>query len=206
MKNKGLRTILLVFLLSAPALFYLFLQLFGDNHYQVPVLYDQGVKENIEGCFFSDKQHFVSEFNLYNHEGGMTDEAIFADKLTIVDFFSIPCRENSKLLSAMKNLETVFKDYPVQIVSISTDTAFYRDSSVSFDERLFLFGEKELVYRLARCSFVLPLKKEDFCEEATLVLVDDQKRIRGYYETADKEELERLTDEIKILLKYEYKE
>jgi hypothetical protein len=45
-----------------------------------------------------------------------------------------------------------------------------------------------------RCAFVLQ-------DPSTIVLVDDQKRIRGYYDGTDRDELDRLDDEISIILK-----
>ena len=65
-------------------------------------------------------------------------------------------------------------------------------------------GEKTKIYDLARKSFfVAELDKKvdnEIIHTENFVLVDKEKRIRGYYDGTNIEEMDRLLDDIKILL------
>ena len=72
----------------------------------------------------------------------------------------------------------------------------------------FLTGDKVQIYNLARKSYFLAAMEGDggpgdFIHSEKLVLIDKDKRIRGYYDGTDYESVNLLIDEI-ILLKYEY--
>ena len=70
---------------------------------------------------------------------------------------------------------------------------------------LFLTGDKKEIYRLARKSYFAAINegigdKNDFIHTENFVLVDTKKRIRGFYDGTNKEEVEKLIDDIEILL------
>src|SRR5690606_5000748 len=69
----------------------------------------------------------------------------------------------------------------------------------------FVTGDKKARYSLARCGIMLPVQggdggKGDFIHSEKLVLVDQNKRIRGYYDGTDREDVDRLIIETGILL------
>jgi hypothetical protein len=61
-------------------------------------------------------------------------------------------------------------------------------------QSLFLKGQADYLNELLSCALLLksPWK---------VVLIDDQRRIRGYYDPEDRDEMDRLIVELKILLK-----
>ena len=66
-------------------------------------------------------------------------------------------------------------------------------------------GEKKQIYDLARKSFLVAKKihnkqSHGMIHTENFVLVDKEKRIRGYYDGTNIEEMDRLLDDIKILL------
>ena len=66
-------------------------------------------------------------------------------------------------------------------------------------------GEKKQIYDLARKSFLVAKKihneqNHGMIHTENFVLVDKEKRIRGYYDGTNIEEMDRLLDDIKILL------
>ena len=74
----------------------------------------------------------------------------------------------------------------------------------------FLTGQKEALYSLARKSFFILKPAEaknlgdagsDFIHTNNFVLVDQKKRIRGYYDGTSEEEVTKLMRHIKQLLK-----
>lgn len=80
----------------------------------------------------------------------------------------------------------------------------YADSFKPASNRwLFLTGDTTSIYGLARQGFLVNALKQtddDFIYSDNLVLIDSEKRIRGYYKGANTNDINRLTDEIKVLI------
>jgi protein SCO1/2 len=114
----------------------------------------------------------------------------------------------------LKIVEQYFKnDGRVRINSFSVDPL--RDSVGQLKKYIsqfrlettrwdFLTGSKKEIYKLARNSFMVVATDgdggpDDFIHSDKLVLIDGQKRIRGYYDGTDKKEIDQLVDDIKKL-------
>jgi protein SCO1/2 len=75
---------------------------------------------------------------------------------------------------------------------------------------MFVTGDKKQIYSLARKAY-FAVKSEgtgdasDFIHTENFVLIDKEKRIRGFYDGTSEEDVERLIEEIEILLE-EYEE
>jgi protein SCO1/2 len=68
---------------------------------------------------------------------------------------------------------------------------------------LFLSGDTATIYNLARNGFLvnaLQRGKDDFIYSDKLILIDAEKRIRGYYNGTSAADLTKLNDEIKVLI------
>ncbi len=83
---------------------------------------------------------------------------------------------------------------------------------VNDDKWLFVTGEKKHLYEIARKSYLLNAEEgngdaEDFIHTQNFALIDKEKHIRGFYDGTDSLEINRLINEIKILMdEYAYKE
>jgi len=218
---KGLRLLqgllILMGVLLVPILIILFLKAFGTNNYEIPVLYETGVENPFGECDFQENvTHTIPDFTLTSHNGELINSGSMEGKLTIVDFFFTSCPSICPIMSSeMERVKNVFLETEdVQIFSISIDPE-YDTQEVLFDyaqrhdapknKWYFLTGEKEEIYNLARCGFILPTMHggdvpDDFVHSDKFVLVDDIGRIRGYYSGTNKEEVDRLIVETKILL------
>jgi len=69
----------------------------------------------------------------------------------------------------------------------------------------FLTGPPEETYQLAKCGFVLPTvdgmgNPDDFVHSDKFALIDEQGRIRGYYSGTNREDVDLLILETKVLL------
>jgi protein SCO1/2 len=69
-------------------------------------------------------------------------------------------------------------------------------------------GDKKEIYSLARKSYLAvklgkPSELYDMVHTENFVLVDSQKRVRGFYDGTNKEEIERLIADIQLLLQEE---
>ena len=66
-------------------------------------------------------------------------------------------------------------------------------------------GDKKQIYDLARKSYLaandVPYNKYDLVHTENFVLVDKERRIRGFYDGTDPEAIDQLLEDIKILKK-----
>jgi protein SCO1/2 len=103
------------------------------------------------------------------------------------------------------------KNKMVNFVSITVDPE--RDTApalkkyaLGFESRnkwMFLTGDTTAIYSLARKGFLVDALKagnDNFIYSDKLILIDAEKRIRGYYSGTSIPELTRLNDEIKVLI------
>lgn len=217
---KGLRILqgfVLVCILLIPVLIFMFLKGFGNNTYDLPVYFEKGVDNPFQTCPISDTtQHFIPEFSFVNQEGQMKGKADMLGKITVVDFFFTSCPSICPVMSKeMERVNDMFRDEPVvQILSISIDPEYdtpeilkeYADKhNAEAGKWDFLSGDKLATYELARCGFVIPTidgfgVPDDFVHSDKFILVDELGRIRGYYSGTNREDVDLLMLETKVLL------
>jgi protein SCO1 len=214
---RVIQVLVLVCILMVPVLIILFLRGFTSNAYEIPVLYENGVDDAYQECDFDPGvQHYIPEFSFTDHLGRNIGSEEMKGKFTIVDFFFTSCPSICPVMSLeMERVQDAFRnEEKVQIFSISIDPEFdttevlenYADKhSAQKDKWFFLTGNKEATYRLARCGFILPTidgkgEPEDFIHSDKFVLVDGSGRIRGYYSGTEREGVDQLILETKILL------
>ncbi|MDN3205698.1 SCO family protein [Algoriphagus sediminis] len=217
---KGLRLLqglVLVCILLIPVLIFTFLKSFGTNEYDLPVYFEKGVENPFQECPNSDTtQHYIPEFTFVNQEGNPTGSADMEGKITIVDFFFTSCPSICPVMSKeMERVNDMFREEEkVQILSISIDPTYdtpeilkeYADDhGAEAGKWDFLSGDKVQTYELARCGFVLPTidgmgVPDDFIHSDKFILVDELGRIRGYYSGTNREDVDLLMLETKVLL------
>lgn len=217
---KGLRLLQLMVLLCIlmiPILIILFLKGFSTNTYSIPILYENGVEDPYDECqYASTGQHVIPEFNFVDQDSLPRGKEGMEGKITIVDFFFTSCPSICPVMSTeMERVQDAFRDEPlVQIYSISIDPDYDSPEVLSQyaelhgarkDKWFFLTGPREQTYELARCGFVLPTidggkSPDDFIHSDKFVLVDEIGRIRGYYSGTNREGVDELILETKVLL------
>ncbi len=217
---RGIRILqgmVLVCILLVPILIFMFLRGFGTNEFELPVFFEKGVDNPFQECPITDTiQHYIPDFAFTNQEGNSVGKAQMEGKITIVDFFFTSCPSICPDMSReMERVNDMFRDEPrLQILSISIDPEYdsppilkeYADRHYAKAGKWdFLTGDKLETYRLARCGFVIPTLDgngvaEDFAHSDKFILVDELGRIRGYYSGTNREEVDLLMLEAKILL------
>lgn len=206
----------LLCILLVPILIFLFLKGFGSNSYDLPIFFEKGVDSPFQECASDTAQHYIPDFVFTNQEGKTVGRDDMEGYVTIVDFFFTSCPSICPIMSdEMERVNDMFRDHPeVRIMSISIDPEY--DSPEILQEYAdkhhaeagkwdFLTGDKLETYRLARCGFVIPTidgmgVPDDFVHSDKFVLVDRQGRIRGYYSGTDREAVDLLMLEAKVLL------
>jgi len=161
------------------------------------------------------KTHTIADYRLVNQLGKESSIKNWEGKIVVANFFFTHCPSVCPKMT--NNLKKVQKanvgDKNLLFVSFSVDPE--RDSSEQLQKfaRRFnidegnwqlLTGSKKEIYRLARKSFQVIATdgdggENDFIHSDQLVLIDAQKRIRGYYKGTEEKETDQLIKDIKKL-------
>jgi protein SCO1 len=214
---RFLQFMVLVCILMIPILIILFLKNFSSNTYSIPILYETGVEDPYQECDFpSGEQHYIPSFSFYSQDSSVVGSREMKGKITIVDFFFTSCPSICPVMSTeLERVQDAFrKEDNVQIFSISLDPDFDTPAVLAEyaafhgadpEKWFFLHGPREQIYTLARCGFVLPAldggkNPDDFVHSDKFVLVDEEGRIRGYYSGTNRDGVDQLILETKILL------
>lgn len=163
-----------------------------------------------------DDHHTVADFSLINQNGETVTAEDYRDKIYVADFFFTRCPSICPLMTDnMEKLQQVFlRDSIVRLLSISVTPEMdsipvlrnYADKNGIVDTKWNITtGDKEHIYDLARKSFFAVSDfsdgaLQDFIHSPNFVLVDTRKQIRGIYDGTKDEEIERLIQDIRLLL------
>ena len=177
--KKTFKIFFLVVALIVPSLIYLFLRGFGDNKFEIPVFFEEGI--SIEGCdTLKTKTHFV-KFETYELQG--TQLFYFPKWVNDDEFY----RQSNRIKE--RHLEVLF-------------TAIVDSSNYRILGNMLLVSDEDHLYKIANCSLVLGQEVAIFEPLYNqLVLVDKYKRIRGYFNGNELEDMDRLDIELDILNK-----
>ncbi len=224
MKKAGIfkKISILVLVLVVPGFLYYLLTSQGKNRYKpLPIFGPKLLAKTthrIKGKNIPDTIfHILPDFKLTDQNGKPVSLKTFDDKIFVVGFFYTHCPDVCKLMNKnISFLDSIYaKNKMVDFVSITVDperdsvevlknyTKNFKPLSAKW---LFLTGDTSSIYNLARKGFLvnaLRVNKDEFIYSDKLVLIDQNKRIRGYYTGASTDEVNRLDDEIKVLISEE---
>jgi protein SCO1/2 len=165
------------------------------------------------------KDHTIADFELTNQNGEKITNKNYKDKIYVADFFFTRCQTICIAMAYnMSELQNLYKkDTEIMFLSHSVTPEIdsvtvlkeYADKKGVIDGKWNITtGAKTHIYELARKSYFAVLDEgngdeNDFIHTEQFVLVDKEKRIRGYYDGTEKEDMEKLKKDI-VLLKEEY--
>ena len=165
------------------------------------------------------KDHTIADFELTNQNGQKITNKNYKDKIYVADFFFTRCQTICiNMAYNMGELQNLYKkDTDIMFLSHSVTPEIdsvtvlkeYADRKGIIDGKWNITtGAKTHIYELARKSYFAVLDEgtgdeNDFIHTEQFVLVDKEKRIRGYYDGTEKEDMEKLKKDI-VLLKEEY--
>ncbi|WP_339342285.1 SCO family protein [uncultured Polaribacter sp.] len=165
------------------------------------------------------KDHTIADFELTNQNGEKITNKNYKDKIYVADFFFTRCQTICiNMAYNMGELQNLYKkDTEIMFLSHSVTPEIdsvtvlkeYADRKGVIDGKWNITtGAKKHIYELARKSYFAVLDEgngdeNDFIHTEQFVLVDKEKRIRGYYDGTEKEDMEKLKKDI-LLLKEEY--
>jgi len=213
----------LALVLIVPGFLYYLLTAEGKNRYKPLAIFGprQLAKtyHKVKGKDIPDTiYHTLPDFKLTDQDGRPVTLKSFDNKIFVAAFFYTRCPTVCATMNHYINLldSNYTKNKLVYFVSITVDPAHdsaaalkkYKDSfkPAASAKWLFLTGDTSTTYNLARNGFLvnaLQTGNDDFIYSDKLMLIDESKRIRGYYTGASTDDMSRLNDEIKVLISEE---
>ena len=196
-----------------------FFLLIFDNKSELPVFNPSDFNPELVDISLQNetKDHTVSDFELLNQNGKTITQKDYENKIYVTDFFFTQCLTVCPIMSNnMAELQSVFLTTDaVKFLSISVTPALdsvpilkeYAEKHEVLDAKWNITtGEKKHIYNLARKSYFAVVNEgdgglQDFIHTPNFILVDRQKQIRGVYDGTKSKEIQRLINDIKILVK-----
>jgi protein SCO1/2 len=163
------------------------------------------------------KNHKIADFMLIDQNKKNVTAATFEGKIYVADFFFTRCGTICPIMTTnmaaiqkefLKDAEVLLLSHSVTPVmdSVSVLKEYAINKGVVDAKWHLVTGEKKEIYNLARKSYFAVLDEgdggdQDFIHTEQFILVDKKKRIRGYYDGTDPEDIKRVIDDIYLLKK-----
>lgn len=199
---------ILIGILLIPGAFYIFLRFFGENRFDVSLYFD-GSAPCGEGL--KAQYHRVPYFNfMVDGERLSSDSGSNAIAVYDLCFSAVPMDVRSHLRHSGQ-IHDAFADGSVLIYTLYPATAIlnmeealgvavdYRSDSQTW---LFGYAGDSALMDFAFCGLGIGARDTDGGGILhTLVLVDSERRVRGFYRMGDQDETDRLIMEAKIVMR-----
>ena len=160
--------------------------------------------------------HKIKSFEFLNQNGEKISEKDYDGFVYVADFFFTTCPSICPIMTDnMLKIQSYIKDKKkVKLLSFSVtpeidSVQVLKEYSIEkgVDDKYWnlLTGDKSKIYSLARKSFLVVKENaesnsHDMIHTENFVLVDREKRIRGFYNGTDDEDIEVLKEDIDILI------
>jgi len=168
---------------------------------------------------FVRKYHKIADFSLTNQNGETVTQNTYKDKIYVADFFFTTCLTICPIMTGhMLEIQERLKDDPEVLLlshsvipvadSVPQLKKYALEKGVNDEKWNLVTGDKKQIYDLARKSYLATKTSGDggpydMIHTENFILVDKEKRIRGFYDGTNAEAIDELMEDIKIL-KAEY--
>lgn len=200
MRNKFRTWLFLALVIALPVTVFAVVNWYEINVQQLPVI--------------NATEYTVENFHLTNQQGEVRSLDAWKGKIVVANFFFTHCPVVCpKMMKQLKRVEEVYINDPQLLInsfsvdpehdSVSRLKTFATQTGINGAWDL-LTGDKQHIYRLARKSFGVSATDgdggpTDFIHSDKLILLDKQKRIRGYYNGTEQSEVDQLIKDIQRL-------
>lgn len=228
-QTQGYKKItILAVILILPGFLYFLLERKAENRYQNLPIYGEKV---LTGTFsrrmgkpVADTLfHQIDPFMLTDQDGDPVHVLAGDTSIAVFNFFYTRCASFCQHMNNEMNrvAQRFASNAIVDFYTITVDTTYdtphvlksYAGSyqPVGKKWRFLTAGGLSNVYDIARNGFLVDAvedtsREAHFIHSSSLILVDSQRRIRGYYDVNHPKEVDRLIDEVKLLLVQEIRE
>jgi protein SCO1/2 len=160
------------------------------------------------------KYHIISDFSLTNQEGQTITQDTYDGKIYVTDFFFTTCQTICPVMTSnMLELQDKLQDNPKvlllshtvmpEIDSVSQLKKYATQKKVNPTKWNLVTGSKQEIYNLARKQYLVAKENPDdplgLVHTENFVLIDTQKRIRGFYDGTLAQEMDRVIHDISVL-------
>jgi len=164
---------------------------------------------------YISKYHTIADFSFVNQNGKTITQKDYGGKIYVADFFFTTCGSICpKMTTNLVEVQKAIINNPK--VMLLSHTVFPETDSVSvlkeyaikngvIDNKWNLVtGDKKEIYAMARKSYLAvklgrPEQLYDMVHTENFVLVDQKRRVRGFYDGTKKEDMKRLIEDINWL-------
>nr|WP_199158220.1 SCO family protein [Pedobacter sp. ASV2] len=221
MKRSPIKKVLiLVSILAIPGfLFFYLLPHFAKNRYKSLPIYGEKIVattfHTVKGKKIPDTiYHVVPDFNLVNQNNDSISWKSLNGKIVVLNLFYTTTTVKAVSDNVRQAVENYERNPLIRFVSLSVDPADNVTKLKAYSAALkakagkwdFLTGDTTQIYPLIRKGLRLDViahqdaGSDKFIYGNQIVLLDNQHRIRGYYEATNPDALAKLDDEIKVLV------
>ena len=167
------------------------------------------------------REHKIANFSFINQNGKVITQKDYEGKIYVADFFFTTCQSICPIMTTnMVDVQKTFLNNPKvmllshtvtpEIDSVPVLKKYALEKGVIDSKWNLVTGDKKEIYSLARKSYLAvklgkPNELYDMVHTENFVLVDAQKRVRGFYDGTKKEEIKRLIEDINWLCQNEKK-
>lgn len=160
------------------------------------------------------KYHTIADFSFTNQNGETITQTNYQDKIYIADFFFTTCpticpimtKNMVEIQKQIKNDDVYLLSHSVtpQIDSVPQLKKYALEKGVDDAKWNLVTGDKKQIYELARKSY-LAVKTVgdggpfDMIHTENFILVDKERRIRGFYDGTKLEAIEKLMNDLEVL-------
>ena len=171
---------------------------------------------------YVSKYHTIADFSFVNQNGKTITQRDYEGKIYVADFFFTTCGSICpKMTTNLVDVQKVIKNNPkVMLLSHTvfpeTDSvpalkAYAKKYGVIDGKWNLVTGDKKEIYTMARKSYLAvklgkPEQLYDMVHTENFVLVDQKRRVRGFYDGTKKEDIQRLIEDINWLCNNEKNE
>jgi len=164
---------------------------------------------------YISKYHTIADFSFTNQNGETITQKDYEGKVYVADFFFTTCKSICpKMTTNLVDVQKAFLDNPkVKLLSfsvmpdvdnVSVLKEYAKINGVVDSKWNLVTGDKKEIYTMARKSYLAvklgkPSELYDMVHTENFVLVDAQKRVRGFYDGTNKEDIKRLIEDINFL-------
>jgi len=161
------------------------------------------------------RNHTISDFAFTNQNGKIITAKDYEGKIYVADFFFTTCASICpKMTSNMVDIQSAVANNPnvmllshtvtPEIDSVPVLKRYAVDHGVDDRKWNLVTGNKKDIYSMARKSYLAvklgrPEELYDMVHTENFVLVDSKRRVRGFYDGTNPDEIKRLIEDIEWL-------
>ncbi len=162
------------------------------------------------------RSHTIADFKFTNQNGKIITQKDYEGKIYVADFFFTTCQTICPMMTSnMVEVQREFKNNPnvmllshtvmPEVDSVSVLKKYAENKGVIDSKWNLVTGPAKDIYDMARKSYLAvkigsPEEAYDMVHTENFILVDQKRRVRGFYDGTKPDEIKRLINDINFLL------